>query len=74
MFDVPKLALTATSTIKIQTDIYQFLGFQPQSTEIEALLPDRPNIFLQILESSEKFEELQGLIEIIQGQLHLNKE
>lgn len=41
IFNVPNLALTATATTKIQDDIYELLGFQPEKTEVVAALPNR---------------------------------
>ncbi|XP_062620640.1 uncharacterized protein LOC134282227 [Saccostrea cucullata] len=51
------LVLTATATRKIQEDIYETLGFQTESTKVIAVLPDRPNIFLNVKNSSQKYEE-----------------
>ena len=49
------MALTGTSTKKVKADITTHLHLSDEDTDIVCKLPDRPNIFIQILkrESSE---------------------
>ncbi|XP_014673008.1 PREDICTED: ATP-dependent DNA helicase Q-like 3 [Priapulus caudatus] len=64
LFEVPCLALTATATKEIQKDVYDLLGFQSDKTEVIAALPNRPNIFLNLVQSTSKYEvELAWLLE-----------
>ncbi|XP_014678938.1 PREDICTED: ATP-dependent DNA helicase Q-like 3 [Priapulus caudatus] len=56
LLDTPSLAMTATATKEIQTDIYSVLGFQSDSTVVVANLPNRPNTFLHVEPSVGKFD------------------
>ncbi|KAK3108661.1 hypothetical protein FSP39_012764 [Pinctada imbricata] len=64
LFDVPNLALTATSTEYIQKDIFQVLSFDSEKVKVVANLPDRPNIFIDLRKSTENYEiELAWLLD-----------
>ncbi|XP_052268643.1 ATP-dependent DNA helicase RecQ-like [Dreissena polymorpha] len=52
----PNLVLTATATKSIQRNIYEHLGFKVEETKVVAALPDRPNIFLDMRASTDKYE------------------
>ncbi|XP_060580153.1 uncharacterized protein LOC132736957 [Ruditapes philippinarum] len=49
--DAPFIALTATATDKVQEDIFRYLLFDEDLTVSVAVIPDRPNIFLQVNEN-----------------------
>lgn len=68
VINICTLVLTATATRKIQEDIYMTLDFETDTTKVVAVLPDRPNIFLNMKNSTEKFEEeLDWMVEHIKG-------
>ncbi|KAL3870211.1 hypothetical protein ACJMK2_038290 [Sinanodonta woodiana] len=66
LFDVPNLVLTATATKEIQRDIYDVLGFHRETTFVVSDLPNRPNIFIDLKECSEKYEtELEWILNLL---------
>ena len=64
-FNVPIMALTATSSPKIKSDIMTYLHLSDNDTITIFRLPDRPNIYLHVLkkESRDLEHSLSPLIE-----------
>ena len=48
-FNVPIMALTATTTVKVKGDIMRSLHLEETDTDVIFRSPDRPNIYLQVL-------------------------
>ena len=46
LLQCPFMAVTATATSAVRKDIMKYLHFQAKDTDIIALIPDRPNIFV----------------------------
>lgn len=66
-FQVPVMALTATSTEKVKSDIMTHLQLNDEETEIIFKSPDRPNIYIQLRkkESTDYEVSLKWLIDHI---------
>ncbi|XP_061185625.1 uncharacterized protein LOC133193686 [Saccostrea echinata] len=63
--DVPVLGVTATCDEKVRKDIFTSLAFDDESLTV-AVVPDRPNIYLDIRESKQDHEkELQWLLDYL---------
>ncbi|VDI56293.1 ATP-dependent DNA helicase RecQ [Mytilus galloprovincialis] len=64
-FDVPVMALTATSTKEVKADIFKYLQLSDECTDIVFKSPDRANIYIQFYKrvTSDYDESLKWLID-----------
>ncbi|KAL3890200.1 hypothetical protein ACJMK2_002492, partial [Sinanodonta woodiana] len=65
LFDVPNLTATVIKEIQRERDIYDVLGFHSE-TFVFSNLPNRPNIFIDLKECTERYKtELEWILDLL---------